>query len=95
MTTNQVVIYGLGGPNKQYRVLEYFTIFDTSMSVISEIYRISARMKVRNPSIKMIYAIDNRHGLRMDFVEAFKANSIEGWAMFKDILEREGLLINV
>lgn len=95
MTTNQVVIYGLGGPSTQYRVLDNFVIFDTYTSIISEIYRISARMKVRNPSIKTIFAIDNRRGLRKDYMEAFKANSIEGWAMFKDILEREGLLINV
>lgn len=92
---NQVVIYGLGGATKEYRVLEFFTIFDTSRDIISEIYRISARMKVRNPSVEKIYVIDNRRGLKKDYMESFRTNSLEGWAIFKDMLEREGIQINI
>lgn len=92
---NQVVIYGLGGASKQYRVLEFFTIFDTSRDIITEIYRVSSRMKVRNPSIEKIYVIDNRKGLKRDYLESFKANSIEGWVIFKDLLEREGIQVNI
>lgn len=94
MNTNQVLIYGIGGADKAYRVLEYYCIFDTSCNIISEIYRISERLKAKNPSIRQIFAIDNRRGLRRDYQEAFRQNSIEGWMCFKDILQREGLEIH-
>lgn len=51
----------------------------------------ASMMKIRYPNIERVYAMDNRHGLRRDYTVASKKNSIESWAIFKDILEREGL----
>ena len=46
-----------------------------------------------NPSIEHVYAVDQRPGLRRDYIESIKENSIESCYEFKDILEREGLKI--
>lgn len=95
MKTNQVILYGIGGPEKGYRVLSYFVIFDTSRDIVNEIWNTAARLKAMNPSIQKVYAIDNRHGLRRDFNEAQRQNSLESHILFKDILEREARLIPV
>jgi hypothetical protein len=50
-------------------------------------------MVLQNPGIERVYAIDNRYGLKREYVESYKKNSIESCAIFKDILEREGLLV--
>lgn len=48
-------------------------------------------MKMKYPNIERVFAIDNGRGLARDYREACKKNSIESHAIFKDILEREGL----
>lgn len=50
-------------------------------------------MQVVNPSIEHVYLISNRHGLKREFQESIKRNSIESCAIFKDTLEREGIQI--
>lgn len=95
MDTNQVLIYGIGGADKMYRVLEYYCIFDTSRDIVREIWNAAARLKAKNPSIQHIYIIDNRRGLKRDYQEAVRGNSIESFMLFKDILEREGREIQV
>lgn len=89
-----VYIYGLGGAEKQYKVLHYKFLVDEDISIRNIIYE-ATMMKVRNPSIEKVYAIDNRHGLKRDYQESYRKNTIESCAIFKDILEREGLEIDV
>lgn len=48
---------------------------------------------MKNPDVEHVYAIDNRYGLRRDYKESMKQNSIESHYIFKDILEREGMLV--
>ena len=93
MNTSQVLLYGIGGPDKAYGVLEYFCIFDTSRDVVRTIMYTAARMQANNPSIHHVYAIDNRRGLKRDYQESIRKNSIESHYVFKDILEREGMKI--
>lgn len=91
MNTNQILIYGIGGADKAYQVLKYYVIFDAANSygIIEEIWKNAERLKAQNPSINQIYVMNNRHGLRKDYMDAVRSNSIEGWMLFKDILERE------
>lgn len=87
-----VILYGLGGAEKQYRALCYWQIPEEQIS-IEEIRYQALSMKVKNPSVKMIFAIDNRVGLKGDYIRSYRTNSIESCAIFKDILERGAIRI--
>lgn len=87
-----VILYGILGASDQYRVLRYFAINGRDVS-IRTIVDEAEIMRIMYPSIEHVYAIDNRYGLRRDYVEAIKENSIESYFIFKDILEREGLKV--
>ena len=89
---NQIILYGLGGARDKYRVMKYFVIFDDNVS-IKTMKNEAEVLKIKNPSIEHVYAVDNRRGLKKDFEESIRQNSIESCAIFKDIIEREGLLI--
>ena len=87
-----VILYGILGADQQYRVGKYWVIRDSESLIESIIFE--ANMMVgRNPSIEHVYAVDQRPGLRRDYIESIKENSIASCYEFKDILEREGLKI--
>ena len=88
----QVILYGISGASRAYTVLNYFCIYEEFVS-ISTILGEARRLRMRNPDIEHAYAIDNRYGLRRDYRESMKRNSIESHYIFKDILEREGMQI--
>lgn len=87
-----LILYGIGNARYQYRVLRYFYVYDENADV-AEIKRIARMMQVVNPSIEHVYLISNRHGLKREFQESIKRNSIESCAIFKDILEREDIKV--
>lgn len=89
---NNIILYGIGDARYQYRVLRYFAIYDERADT-SEVNRIARMMQVINPSIEHVYMITNRRGLKREFMESTKRNSIESCAIFKDTLEREGIKI--
>lgn len=89
-----IVLYGIGGADKMYRALSYYQIFiDEVDDLVAEIqYR--ALMMRKNPEVKAVYMMSNRPGLRRDFLESQRKNSIESCAIFRDLLERKGILID-
>ena len=89
---NNIILYGIGDARYQYRVLRYFAIYDERADT-SEVKRIARMMQVINPSIEHVYMITNRRGLKREFMESTKRNSIERCVIFKDTLEREGIKI--
>ena len=89
---SQVILYGISGASKAYAVLNYYCVYEEYVS-IRTIQDEARRLRMRNPSVEHVYAIDNRYGLRQDYRDSMKQNSIESHYIFKDILEREGLLI--
>ena len=89
---NNIILYGIGDVRYQYRVLRYVAIYDERADT-SEVKRIARMMQVINPSIEHVYMITNRRGLKREFMESTKRNSIESCAIFKDTLEREGIKI--
>lgn len=91
----QILLYGIGGPEKAYAVLSYYCIFEDAIDIVLEIRSQAAWMRAHNPSIKQVYMIGNRHGLRKEFKESIRLNSLESHMIFKDILEREGLLVQL
>lgn len=88
----RIFLYGMTGAEDQYRVARYFCIDQRDLSIENIIYS-AQMMKIKNPSIERVYAMDDRYGLRRDYMESIKKNSIESCAIFKDILEREGLRV--
>lgn len=89
---SQIILYGVSGPSKAYAVLNYFCIYEEFVS-IRTIMSEAELLRMKNPSVEHVYAIDNRYGLRRDYRESMKQNSIESHYIFKDILEREGIQI--
>ena len=89
---SQIILYGVSGANMAYTVLNYYCIYEEFISV-KTIQDEARRLRMRNPSVQHVYAIDNRYGLRQDYRDSMKQNSIESHYIFKDILEREGLQV--
>lgn len=94
MTT--VFLYGLGGADQMYRVVRYTPVevdnlLGTSFGVIRTLKYEAQIMKMKFPNVERVFAIDNGRGLIRDYNLAWKQNTIESHAIFKDILEREGL----
>lgn len=76
----QVILYGISGASRAYTVLNYFCIYEEFVS-ISTILGEARRLRMRNPDIEHVYAIDNRYGLRRDYRESMKRNSIDTSSM--------------
>lgn len=88
----QVILYGIAGADKHYKVLRYFVIEEEFISICN-IKHCAFTMQDKYPEVKQVFAIDNRYGLRRDYIEAIKKDSLESCVEFKDILEREGLKV--
>ena len=85
-------LYGIAGAADAYKVVRYVCI-NQEYITISTINYEASMMQFEYGNIEHVYAMDNRRGLYRDYMNAVKKNSIEGWAIFKDILEREGLKV--
>ena len=88
----KIFLYGIANAEDAYRVVMYSCIEDEFVSIRNLIIHASW-MRFKNPSIDHVYAIDNRKGLLYDYQSTIKRNTMESNSSFKDILEREGLLI--
>lgn len=86
----KIVLYGFGGPEDNYRVVRYSVLYHEEVSIRELTYQ-AKKMSVTYRNIRSVYAVDNRYGLYRDYKDAVKSNSMEGWVLFKDICEREGL----
>ena len=91
----KIFLYGIAGADQAYRVVKYWCFFnvETEPVTIRDIMYHASMLQVKNPNIEHVYAIDDRKGLFGDFREAMKKNSVESWAIFKNILQTEGLKI--
>ena len=93
---NTVYLYGLGGADQMYRVIRYSAVeidnlVGTNYGVIRTLKYEATMMRMKYPNIERVFVIDNGRGLARDYANALKTNTIESHAIFKDILEREGL----
>ena len=89
---NRIYLYGIASVNDKYAVIRY-TAVDVEHRPIDAIKVEAEIMRMDYPTIETIYAIDARGGLGNDYRRAIKQNSIEGYIIFKDILERKGIEI--
>ena len=88
----QIILYGLSGASRQYKALGYFCVYDLE-AMTQDIKDIAKNMREDNPNIEHVYMISNRYGLKRDYLQSIKRNTIESCAIFKDILEREGIMV--
>lgn len=94
MKTNQIILYGLASIDAQYVPVRYF-IMNEKFMTIAGLAHTAKYMMDNYPTIEHIYAIDNRPGLRKEYVNAIrdKHNSIESRVVFKHTLVNEGIKI--
>ena len=90
--SNQIILYGITDAKNLYRSGGYYCVYDKDMTIENIIFQ-AEMLRQKNPDIKHVYAIDNRHGLKRQFLQYLKKDSMEGWIEFKDTLERDGLKI--
>lgn len=89
---NRIYLYGIAGASDKYAVIRYQAV-DVEHRPIDAIKVEAEIMRMDYPSIKTVYAIDARGGLANDYRMAIKRNSVEGFIVFRDILERKGIEI--
>lgn len=90
---NQIILYGITNASNLFRVGGYYCIYNRDISIENIVIQ-AQMLKIKNPDIRTVYAIDNRIGLRNEFMQYLKRDSMEGWIEFKDFLERNGLVID-
>ena len=78
----QIILYGLGGADIQYVALSYFCVYEDDIS-IENIMLFAQIMRMKNPTIESVYAIDNRRGLRRDYETSVRKHTIESCAILK------------
>lgn len=88
----EIYLYGLAGAADKYRIVRYSCMTSENLSV-KDIIGHAAWLKYKNPTVEHVYAIDNRGGLGYECMITMKRNTIEGNVIFKDMLERDGLMI--
>lgn len=88
----KIYIYGLAGPSEQYRAI-WYECMDVENFDIQWLRALATQMAYSNPSIKEIWALSARPGLRQDYLKSAKHGSIEDCLVFKDLCERYGLPI--
>lgn len=89
---NRIYLYGIAGASDKYAVIRYAAV-DVENRPIDAIKMEAEILRMEYPTIETIYAIDARGGLGNDYRRAIKQNSVEGYIIFKDILERKGIEI--
>lgn len=89
---NDYYLYGISGADQAYRVVRYDYIPASEYST-AETKRRACRMRIHHPNIEEIYVVDQSYELYKDYRLAIKRNSVEGWAIFKDILRTTGNLV--
>ena len=65
---------------------------DEEVTIRNILYQ-AAMLKAINPSVEKVYAIDNYRSLHRDFNDSIRKNTIESCAIFKNILESQGIEI--
>lgn len=85
-----IYLYGFAGPKDNFRVVKYWRIDADDLSIL-ELRYVFNKMFAEWPNIQVVYALDSRYGLRREYQDAIRSNNMEGWVLFKDTCEREGI----
>lgn len=86
----RIYLYGLAGSRDQYRAIWYEKLEAEKLDT-QWIRATATQMVNKNPSIREVWAMSPRKGLRQDYLKSAKYGSIEDCIIFKDLCERYGL----
>ena len=89
----QIFLYGIADLDGRYEIVAYSYMEQQESFSISTVKHYATWLKVKNPSIAHVYAIDNRKGLGYEYKTTKRKNTFVENLAFRDILEREGLKI--
>lgn len=82
----RVYIYAF---NELHRIVDVKFLQEDGISVRSMTW--VAEQMLLNTDARTIYAIDNRWGLRRDFIDAYKSMDFAKHIEFEDLVSREGI----
>lgn len=68
-----------------------YTEEDAKKDLTNNLVYWASMLRLHNPSVESVYAIDNYHGLRNDCRASMYRSTIENCAIFKNILETQGI----
>lgn len=94
MNPNSIILYALASEEKQYYPLAYYCVFEGDFSIAEMLYRASL-LKSRSPDAQYIYVIDNRKGLRKEYMETRKEKTMESGLKFYQTLQKYGHRIDI
>lgn len=86
---NTVFLYGFTSVHEMHGC--YFICCEELS--IQRIKSIAKLIVTEYPDVKRVYAIDNRRGLRREFLEAAKSNVFVDRFVFEDTCKTEGMLV--
>ena len=89
---NVYYIYAILGAMDNYRLCRYATI-DMATAKVGDVKMAVADMRMHHPDIHHAYLIEQRPGLRSIAQKSLKFSSPENGVVFKDYLERCGILV--
>lgn len=86
---DKVFLYGL---DECYRIVKFVYVWKHYLG-IRDLVNEAIRLRTWNPSVKMVYAIDNSHELYTSARDVLRKDWIDERVAFKDLLERDGVKI--
>lgn len=89
----QIFLYGITDLDGRYEIVAYSYIEQQESFSINSIKQYASWLRLKNPRIVHVYAIDNRKGLAYEYKCTKRKNTFAENLAFRDILEREGLKI--
>ena len=92
----EIVLYGIAGAEKNYRVIRYRRIVDEGkLGFIKDLKLAAQDLAYTEPDVERVFVVDNSTRLRYYYEMTFRSNTMEAWICFKDILERWGFEMEV
>lgn len=89
---NIYYLYAILGASDNFRLARYTTV-DMATAKVGDIKMIVADMRMHHPDIYRVYLIEQRPGLRGIAQKSLKFSSPENGVVFKDYMERYGILV--
>lgn len=93
----RIYLYGLANAENRYKAVRHSYIDEyrlgDNIDIVKEMKACASWMKNHDGRVEHVYAMSMRPGLAYDYKRAWMTDTIESNVIFKDILEREGLLI--
>lgn len=90
---DEVFVYGIGGPEDNYKVVCYDSIDLNDMRYkMRNLNSIASRMFNLNDDVEEVYLIDQDKNLYYAYRKAYQADTVAEWIAFRDLLQRDGYL---